>query len=187
MAICEETCWVLPAHTNGVPEEDAACIDLFAAETGMMLAEIRYAPGDRLDAVVLDRIAAEVGRRAPPLLHRLLFAGILAGRPAGILSRDRLRGLNRLRWNVISSPKLTGGRAIGAAACSLYGGSRRLHHKKIPRPYNSRGIHTFQNMAPAVMVCRQLLKHRPLPTLSAPNSGSTGSSSSSSRSTAPPA
>ncbi len=63
MAICEETCWALPAHTSGVPEEDAVCIDLFAAETGMMLAEIRYALGDRLDAVVRDRIAAEVGRR----------------------------------------------------------------------------------------------------------------------------
>lgn len=63
MAICEETCWSLPAHTSGVPEEDAVCIDLFAAETGMMLAEIRYALGDRLDAIVRDRIAAEVGRR----------------------------------------------------------------------------------------------------------------------------
>ncbi len=69
MAICEETCWALPAHTGGVPEEDAACIDLFAAETGMMLAEIRYVPEDRLDAVVRDRIAAEAGRRTPPLLH----------------------------------------------------------------------------------------------------------------------
>ena len=64
IAICEETCWAVPAHTSGVPQEDADCIDLFAAETGMMLAEIRYVLGDRLDAAVCDRIAAEV-------LHRI--------------------------------------------------------------------------------------------------------------------
>lgn len=63
-ATLEEFSWALPAHTAApcnLPAE--TCIDLFAAETGFSLAEIRYLLSDRLDGEVIGRIKAEIERR----------------------------------------------------------------------------------------------------------------------------
>src|SRR5215213_2697077 len=62
-SICEESTWVLPAH-----EHDS--IDLFAAETGFVLAETLHLLGDRLDAEVRARVRQEIERRIfEPYLH----------------------------------------------------------------------------------------------------------------------
>lgn len=61
-AVCDEYCWALPAHTDGTLEGDAGTVDLFSAETGFMLAELREI-ADFLPGVVRDRIEKEVVER----------------------------------------------------------------------------------------------------------------------------
>lgn len=68
-AICEESNWVLPAHENDP-------IDLFAAETGFMLAELLAALGHSLAAEIRWRVRREIERRIfePYLrLHRSIW------------------------------------------------------------------------------------------------------------------
>jgi hypothetical protein len=55
-AICEETDWVVPAH-------EGVMIDLFAAETGLALADMLMLLGDTLDAEVRSRVRMEIERR----------------------------------------------------------------------------------------------------------------------------
>jgi hypothetical protein len=55
-SICEESNWVLPAH------EDRG-IDLFAAETGFVLAETLALLGNTLDAEIRNRVRQEVEQR----------------------------------------------------------------------------------------------------------------------------
>jgi hypothetical protein len=79
-AICEESYWGVPAHIrvqkagNGLPDTDEPTVDLFAAETGSLLAWVDYLLGDRLDTVsplVRTRIAREVQSRIlTPCLER---------------------------------------------------------------------------------------------------------------------
>ena len=54
--ICEESNWVVPAHEDRI-------IDLFAAETGFVLAETLCLLGDTLDAEVRHRVRVEIERR----------------------------------------------------------------------------------------------------------------------------
>lgn len=54
--ICEESTWVVPAHENRL-------IDLFAAETGFVLAETLSLLGSTLDVEVRHRVRQEVARR----------------------------------------------------------------------------------------------------------------------------
>jgi hypothetical protein len=71
-AICEETYWGVPAHIGvqeagaGLPDAQEPTVDLFAAETGMLLAWTHYLVGEELDALsplVRKRIVYEVDRR----------------------------------------------------------------------------------------------------------------------------
>ena len=62
-AICDEYSWCLPAHCDGTLEDDLHRIDLFAAETGFVLAEITVLLEDRLDKLVLDRVRGAVYSR----------------------------------------------------------------------------------------------------------------------------
>src|SRR6266498_828210 len=55
-SICEESSWVLPAHEHHI-------MDLFAAETGFVLAETLHLLGATLDAEVRHRVRAEIERR----------------------------------------------------------------------------------------------------------------------------
>lgn len=68
-AICEESSWCLPAHIRGqqagntLPDVTEPIVDLFAAETGALLAWTSYLLGERLDQVsplVQPRLKAEV-------------------------------------------------------------------------------------------------------------------------------
>ena len=78
--ISEETYWGVPAHVgaqkrgNGLPDVTEPTVDLFAAETGMLLAWTDYLLGSELDKVsplVRERIACEVDRRIlTPCLER---------------------------------------------------------------------------------------------------------------------
>lgn len=70
--ICEETYWGVPAHVGlqrrgaGLPDVSEPTVDLFAAETAMLLAWTHELLGDRLDSVselLRPRIAYEVERR----------------------------------------------------------------------------------------------------------------------------
>jgi hypothetical protein len=70
--ICEESYWGVPAHVgaqkrgSGLPDVTEPTVDLFAAETGALLAWTDYLMGDRLDAVhplVRERLRLEVDRR----------------------------------------------------------------------------------------------------------------------------
>ncbi|MWG33844.1 heparinase II/III domain-containing protein [Halomarina oriensis] len=68
--VCEATTWVLPAHRSegslceGLPAVDAApTVDLNAATTALLLAELDDLLGDRLHPALRGRIRAEVERR----------------------------------------------------------------------------------------------------------------------------
>jgi hypothetical protein len=70
--ICEETYWGVPAHVGaqkrgaGLPDVGEPTVDLFAAETGALLAWTDYLVGDGLDTVhplVRERLRLEVDRR----------------------------------------------------------------------------------------------------------------------------
>jgi hypothetical protein len=70
--VCEETFWGYPAHLSlqkrgfGLPDVTEPVIDLFAAETGALLAWTEYLLGAQLERVhplVRERIAVEIERR----------------------------------------------------------------------------------------------------------------------------
>ncbi|HVX46487.1 MAG TPA: heparinase II/III family protein [Mycobacteriales bacterium] len=64
--LCEETTWCIPPHersTGVLPDPDRPTLDLFAAETGAVLAWTHAILGPRLSPVVAHRLAGEVRRR----------------------------------------------------------------------------------------------------------------------------
>ncbi|RKP51467.1 heparinase [Cohnella endophytica] len=72
--LCEETSWCLPAHMSlsrdgeglGLADSDDPVVDLFAADTGALLAGTAYLLHDRLDGIsplVCRRIRQEVEKR----------------------------------------------------------------------------------------------------------------------------
>lgn len=70
--ICEETYWGVPAHVgaqkrgSGLPDVTEPTVDLFAAETAMLLAWTDYLVGEQLDPIsplIRERIRYEVDRR----------------------------------------------------------------------------------------------------------------------------
>ena len=73
-AICEESAWQLPAHNSYIrdtpqlplPDTSRPVVDLFAAETGALLAMVHYLLGKQLDAFapgLAARLAREVETR----------------------------------------------------------------------------------------------------------------------------
>jgi hypothetical protein len=71
-SICEESSWCLPAHIGvqqagvGLPDTTEPIVDLFAAETGALLAWLAYLVGPQLaqfSPLVLERIRREVKDR----------------------------------------------------------------------------------------------------------------------------
>lgn len=71
-AICEESYWGVPAHIrvqqagNTLPDAAEPTVDLFAAETGNLIAWTYYLLGNRLDGVssiIRERMALELDRR----------------------------------------------------------------------------------------------------------------------------
>jgi len=59
-AICNEYSWQLSAHRSAAWFNKRDGIDLFAAETAMYLAEIKYMLTDRLNPMVCERISREI-------------------------------------------------------------------------------------------------------------------------------
>lgn len=100
-AICEETYWGVPAHIGvqqagrGLPDFAEPTVDLFAAETGNLLAWIDYLLGDTLDTIsplVRQRMVGEIDRRIlTPLENREDFPWM------GFLPRPDGRPVNN--WN----------------------------------------------------------------------------------------
>ena len=100
-AICEETYWGVPAHIrvqkagNTLPDAAEPTVDLFAAETGNLIAWTYYLLGDRLDAVsplVRERMVLEMRRRIlDPLWERDDFHWM------GFTLREDQRRVNN--WN----------------------------------------------------------------------------------------
>lgn len=62
-SICDEYTWCLPAHQGKLEPNNNSRIDLFASETGYMLAEICTLLEDRLEPLIKNRIMAETFRR----------------------------------------------------------------------------------------------------------------------------
>lgn len=79
-AICEETAWQLPAHNSYVrdtpqlplPETTRPIVDLFAAETGAVLAMVRYCMKP-----VLDSVSPAVSHMLDDVLERRIFTPYL--------------------------------------------------------------------------------------------------------------
>ena len=70
-AVCNEYTWCLPAHLGtGEAEQVEGNIDLFAAETVHMLAEIVAIHRHHLDPLVVERISIEAERRIFTPLYR---------------------------------------------------------------------------------------------------------------------
>jgi hypothetical protein len=78
--ICEESTWALPAHMslqkagNGLPDVNEPIIDLFVAQTGMILSYAKYLLGDELalySPLLIQRIDFELKKRVfDPYLTR---------------------------------------------------------------------------------------------------------------------
>ena len=79
-AVCEESFWGVPAHLGsqeagpGLPDVNDPYVDLFAAETGAMMAWIHYLLKPQLDAInplITERMVCETRRRIidPYLAH----------------------------------------------------------------------------------------------------------------------
>ena len=74
--ICEETTWAISAHANltaahPFPISGEPILDLFAAQTAMVLSFTLTLLGDWLDSSLHQRVTAEIQRRAiDPFLHR---------------------------------------------------------------------------------------------------------------------
>ena len=71
-AICEETYWGVPAHLSmqqagrGLPDVREPIVDLFAAQTGQLLAWTKYLlqePLDEVNSLICERISYEVKRK----------------------------------------------------------------------------------------------------------------------------
>lgn len=62
-AICDEWSWAGCSHTTAEKINAETFIDLFAAETGLMLTEICLLLGDKLDEMVVQRTHKEIRRR----------------------------------------------------------------------------------------------------------------------------
>jgi len=100
-AICEESYWGVPAHIgvqragNTLPDAAEPTVDLFAAETGNLIAWVHYLLGDRLDAIspiLRERMALELDRRIlTPLVEREDFWWM------GFRPRPDMRRVNN--WN----------------------------------------------------------------------------------------
>ena len=61
-AVCDEETWALPAHVSDLNNARTE-IDLFAAETAMMLAEIKYFANDAIGAELNERIDTQIRER----------------------------------------------------------------------------------------------------------------------------
>ena len=95
-SICEETYWGVPAHLylqragRGLPDISEPTVDLFAAETGALLAWTVYLLGDRLDNIsqlISQRVRLEANRRIlTPCLERNDFwwMGLIPLHEAGV-------------------------------------------------------------------------------------------------------
>jgi Heparinase II/III-like protein len=70
-AICEQSSWALPAHERYLTDPTAPHLDLGAAETALLMAELDTLLGERLPVELRRRIRHEVDRRClSPLLTR---------------------------------------------------------------------------------------------------------------------
>ena len=93
--ICDEFTWALPAHLGGLPvAEHFRRIDLFAAETALMLSETLSLLEDKLNPMVAERMRFELLRRviepykagtAHISLHANWAAVTMAGIAAAVL------------------------------------------------------------------------------------------------------
>lgn len=94
-AVCEESCWMLPAHLylsprakdDGLPDVSEHAIDLMAAETGGLLAAVYYLLRDSLDTVspaICKRIRHELRQRIVyPYVTRndFFWLGLVSNQP----------------------------------------------------------------------------------------------------------
>lgn len=114
--ICSEYTWALPAHMEYPMEEEETVIDLFAAETGEMLAEFLYMAGQELAPHVVYRAKKEIKRRiiTPYITFREDY-----------YVWHNVRG----NWSAVC--------ACGIGACMFYAGEKDEIEKALPRLYSN--------------------------------------------------
>src|SRR5690606_18281055 len=97
-AICEESSWAGPAHQHELADMERPYIDLFAATTGLELAEFDALLGAELDPLVGRRIRYEVNRR--------LFTPYLNGHQWWWLYKSQRRKVNN--WTAVCNAGVVG-------------------------------------------------------------------------------
>ena len=94
-AICEESFWGVSAHVGiqkagvGLPDVEDPIVDLFAAETGALLAWTDYFVGDELDKVsklIRPRISYEIKRRILVPMTTAKYGWMGGGNPDAIVN-----------------------------------------------------------------------------------------------------
>lgn len=94
-AICEESFWGVSAHVSiqkagvGLPDVEDPVVDLFAAETGALLAWTDYFTGNKLDAVsklVRPRIRYEITRRILTPMVTAKYGWMGGGNPNSVVN-----------------------------------------------------------------------------------------------------
>ena len=105
--ICEESTWALPAHMslqkagNGLPDTNDPIIDLFAAQTAMLLSYTKYLLGDELNGyspLVVKRIDTE--------LHKRVFDPYLTRNDFWWMGFNTGRKMNN--WNIFINSNVLG-------------------------------------------------------------------------------
>ena len=97
-AICEESSWAGPAHQHELTDMERPYIDLFAATTGLELAEFDMLLGAELDPLVGKRIRYEVNRR--------LFTPYLNSHQWWWLHKSQQRKVNN--WTAVCNAGVVG-------------------------------------------------------------------------------
>lgn len=112
--ICNEYSWCLPNHSEDEADEQSVfdCIDLFAAETGLAMAEILYLFKDKLPARLVRRVKFEIDRRIFQSVERRSFyweeahnnwAAVCAGAVGMTYIYENPQGFAQVKGRILSA------------------------------------------------------------------------------------
>jgi len=112
--ICNEYSWCLPNHSEDEADEQSVfdCIDLFAAETGLAMAEILYLFEKKLPARLVRRVKFEIDRRIFKSFQRRNFyweeaennwAAVCAGAVGMTYLYENPKGFAEVKGRILSA------------------------------------------------------------------------------------
>jgi len=112
--ICNEYSWQLPAHRPRDNWNRRDDIDLFAAETGLYLAEIKYILADRLSPLLINRITMELEWRILKSFESYTFwweelksnwASVCSGSVGGVFLYESLERYEKISCRISACMK----------------------------------------------------------------------------------